>query len=209
MDAVAKTGQQQQLIDAEERRLRASRHFKKAMKLIGPMPERAAECERRLLYAITAVTLAARFDNLLTPAMMRDVLAERVETLRKIEADAIHGRAFRDRTRLERERIEALANRGVQPGSRRQSAAKFNAVNYAHYLLADFTLRAPGLTRGGKCHELALILFGDPRADVFDYMRAFKSLPEQPLLDEMLVQDWIDDLLARPVQDWIAGLLAR
>jgi hypothetical protein len=197
MDAVAKTGQQQQLIDAEEKRLRASRHFKKAMKLIGPMPERAAECERRLLYAIGAVTRAERIDNLPTPAKMRDVLTKRVETLRKIEKDAVHGRTFRDRARLERERLEEMTRRKVPLGSRRPSGAKFNAVRFAHDLLADFAKRPPGLTRDGDWHELALILFGDRKADVFDYMQAFKSRPKQPLRDEMLVPDWVADLLFR------------
>ena len=184
-------------IDAEERRIRASRPFKEAVKLIDPSTERTAECELRLLQAVAVITLAERIDNLPTPAKMRNILADRVEMLRKIEDDALHGGAFREQVRRERERIEELTKHKVPAGSRRPSGAKFTAVRFAHDLLADFATRASGLTRGGDWHELALILFGNTKADLFDYMRAFDSLPEPPCDDGMLVPERIADLLVR------------
>jgi hypothetical protein len=180
-------------IEAELGRLRDSEPFKEAVKLIDPAPDRVTECERRLLSAIEAMTYAELIDGLPTPAKMRGILVERVEALRKIEGDAVHSRTFRDEARRERERIEGLTERKVPPGSRPSSSAKFNAVRFAHDLLADFGKHAPGLTRGGAWHDLAVILWGE-EADLFDYMEAFKHLPESPR-DDMIVPKRIADLL--------------
>ena len=184
---------QQERIDAEVKRLRDSDAFTEAMKLIDPAPERATECEQRLLYAVREITRAELIDGLPTPAKMRDVLAERVEVLRKIEDDAIHGRAFRDQARRERERIEELTKHKVPP--RPLNFAKFNAVRFAHDLLADFGKRKPGLTRDGKWHDLAVILWGE-NADLFDYMERVKTMPESPR-DDIIAPEWIVGLMVR------------
>lgn len=191
------TRTQQERIDAVVKQFRNSGTFKEAMKLIDPAPERATECEQRLLNAMEVIVFyARRFDGFRTPAEIRGILAKQVETLRKIEDDAIYERAFRDHARRERERIEPLNEREVPLGSRRPSSAKFNAVRFAHDLLADFGKRKPGLSRDGNWHKLALILFGNAEADLFDYMQLFKSRPEPPR-DEMFVPEWIAPLLVR------------
>lgn len=186
---------QQERIDAEERRLRASGPFAEAMKVIDPAPERAAECELRLLYAMGGITCAERIDGLPTPAKMRKILTEKVKLLRKIEDDDIYGGAFRDQARCERKRIEEFTKRKVPPGSRPKNYAKFNAVRFAHDLLADFGKRAPGLTREGDWDKLAVILWGKD-ADLFDYMKDFKDLPDSPR-NHIIVPESKVDLLAR------------
>jgi hypothetical protein len=188
MDAL-KIGQQQR-IDAEEERIRTSQAFKDALKLIDPASERVTECERRLLDCIFRVNMFQHLDKWPTPAEMREVLEKLIENLRKLEKDRLLSGAFRDQARLELERIERLAKREVPPGSRRPSDVKLNSVCFANDLLAEFGKGAPGLTRDGNWHTLAVMLFGgNSETDLFEYMRLCRSLPARRSYD-MAIPEW-------------------
>ena len=201
MDVVIGNGQQR--ISAEKRLL-APRTFKQAMKLVGPMPKRAAECEQLLYHAIAMMTLAEWIANLPRPAEMREIIKARVRTLRTLENDSLLAKLYREQTLAERQRLEKQADRikrGARHGSRPVNFARFNAVHFAYHLLADFNSKgAPGLTRGGLWHDLAQILFGHTKADLFDYMKIYSDLPEIPAAE--VLTPWVySKLLAQRISD--------
>ena len=169
------------------------------MKLIDPSPERAAECEQGVLYAVAAVAVSqGRINKLPSPAEMRDILKERNKTLRILEKDSLLSQSYRDQTRRERERLEKMANH-VPHGSRQLDSAKASAVLFAWHLLADFGRGPPGLTRKGLWHGLALALLmdnADIKTDLYEYMEYYGQQSKIPA-PELQVPKRIFGMLVR------------
>jgi hypothetical protein len=132
-------------------------------------------CERDIVDVIEGV----EFDKVMTggsPAALKK-FSRLAKKLRAIELSDIRyyaRQSWIEELKSLRQWLEKVTDK-VKPrhGSRRLSTSKQIATVYAYALLVKFGKRPPGLTRGGTWHRLATILYGDERADLFDYLRRF------------------------------------
>jgi len=153
--------------------------FTDALQLIGPKPERLAECKHELARAMLACRGLKILDKALTPAVKRKRMLQQVKKLRAVEVSIWNERLIRE-VKRERAKLENEADKiVVRQGSPRKRKSKHRAVLRAHDLLADFGVRPPGLSRDGPWHRLATILLGNLDADLFEYLRDYRS-PGRP-----------------------------
>jgi hypothetical protein len=169
-------------------RYRATEQFKRAWEIISPDPERQAECEHRLVYAILLIQREAhiakeRFAKglkTITTAEWKKDLKKRIKKLQAAEA-AVEDEYLADRLSEGRERMEEeLAyldtHAVVQKGKPRRSEIKATAVHQARELLLRFSSKQPSLYRDGAWHNLAKVLFGgDARTDLFEYLEQYSG----------------------------------
>lgn len=157
---------------------------KAALKLIEPAPERRVRCERQLARAFDLVVCGKANDKRPSPKADKEQYREFARLLQAVETsgmDIYMGRfSFMKQVRKWREFFEELADRiNVGHGKKRRSDAKQFAADAAYRLLAKFGSSPPTLTRGGPWDQLATILYGDSKADLYDYLRTSEYAPRK------------------------------
>jgi hypothetical protein len=167
-----------------------SEQRRKALELLGPPPSRRHECLRDIEYALDWVSGPARTAfKIFGSKEGRAGLRRYASALRRALAayQNLHPRIrpwfsitetayiVGQPTHLHREieKAEAILDR---PWSSSRAAQHKAAVAMAHNLLSWHGHRAT-TTRGGKWAQLAGILTGDQKVDLFDHLCAFKRRP--------------------------------
>jgi hypothetical protein len=161
-------------------------HFKDALEIIGPDPERREECEYRIATALWGIELAAKLDKpkaVRTPAQYSkhlETLARRLRADIKLAAKAIpleyQIRRGKDswiaeqlkRHLKETERAIDWNSKRVEKASPRLSYARVEAVNGAYLLLKKYSSKRLTLYR---CHKLARVLLQNEQADLYKYLK--------------------------------------
>jgi hypothetical protein len=143
-----------------------------ALDLIQPAPKVRSHCKRAIGAALGKIEWAKLWRH--SPAAIKRKFNNFVKKLRAIENSEIPlyaKKSMMDEIRNFREQCEQIADKQkIRHGSKQKSNAKRTAAEAAYHLLANFR-KPPGLTRSGIWHKLAIVLYGDKAADLFDYMR--------------------------------------
>lgn len=162
-------------IVADHAQFRRTDDFRDALQLIQPTPERRAQCEDDVYRAALGVRVAELFQSP-SPKIHKAYLLDIVGKVKAVE-DALVLPAFvKNQLKLHREFYQKFADTIiVRPGSPRPSNAKQIATHYAHWLLKEYRSRPPGVTSGGTWQKLATILYGNRKADLFDYLRGYRD----------------------------------
>jgi hypothetical protein len=156
---------------------RATPRFKQAWKIISPKPQSQRECEYDLVRALLLIPIAAGYYDRIKPAESKRQLLRDARKLRAaIPAVHRNNKLIEDLNR-EVKFVEDYANSiVVGKGKPRRSMARHNAVHQACELLKKYGSKPPRKSRKGKWHRLAKVLFGDPDADLFDYIERYQPV---------------------------------
>jgi hypothetical protein len=153
----------------------ATERFERALKIIAPAA-READCERDLARSFRRVNNAAKIDKtMVTPSKRRKLRRQLAETLRKAINLAVQAAAPAADPGVENlksylKEIER-ADDG-RKGVRKFSNARLYSVHEAYLLLAKYS-KQPTRYRNGPWHDLARVLHGNERADLFDHMEDY------------------------------------
>jgi hypothetical protein len=195
-------------------RHRATEQFRRAWEIISPGPERQAECEHRLVYAILLIQREAhiakeriaRGDKTITAAEWKKDLKKRIKKLRAAES-AVDDEYLADllgekRESMEEELAYLNTHAVVQKGKPRRSEIKDTAVHQARELILRFSSKQPSLYRDGAWHNLAKVLFGgDARTDLFEYLERYSG-PGQAF--DYTPRDGLQPITKEPPLWWLA-----
>jgi hypothetical protein len=156
---------------------RATRQFKDAWKIISSDPRLRADCEYALVYAILYVRYETLQKKLASRGEHKKELERGVKKLRSAEKAVRFNFSLIDDLKRERKAVENILAIMVVPRRRpRPSQARALAVHHARKLLLEFGNKPPAeRSRGGTWHRLAKVLFGDKRADLFEYIERYNS----------------------------------
>jgi len=171
-------------------RHRVTGQFKRALEIISPAPQQRADCERDIVEALMAMELWDEINARRTPAEQRKHLQKLAKTLRAAidladqlgpydlwwdEPEHLFWSRMRDLERLVKE-IEAVADcigKNMRKGAPKYNHLRYAAVERAYMLLTKYSKQRPTRYREGHWHQLAKVLFGDQRADLFDYVNDY------------------------------------
>jgi hypothetical protein len=173
---------------------RATWQFKDALKKIAPDPERRKQCEYDLAEALRLIDSETRFNkSRLTPAKHKKLLQNLATTLRRAVKLAARERQELGTPRrtpwdsriddlkrwLKETEKEAdnVSKYEIGKGAPRRDTARTAAVLQACNLLEKYG-SPPTLYHDGPWHDLAKILLGNDRADLFDYMKVHRQIVE-------------------------------
>jgi hypothetical protein len=157
---------------------------------IGPAADQRAFCIACIEVAFLRVENNKRNLGGPTPAPQHKAHSDLVKALRKLESALAvdtfwwpHAWPSREELRQWRKTVEEHAGMlGPRKRGRPGETAKKMAVEDARHLVKLFTNEQPSGTRGKIWHEIAILLYDDPTADLFQTIRDYRE-PELELRD--------------------------